>query len=111
MEGARQAAFESQHIDYYNQHKLRNVLIVLISEKINNETTDLNPVVVWNDCYCNNQQEAIKLMQEAERIIGLTPEKMIPSQTTKINNIVNVQIEETLNNIPVAYIEKETISV
>ncbi len=125
MEGAYVSAFASQNIEHYNiVCKLRNVLIVLISEKINNDKNIIrkflnnvnyrstnNTVAYWNDYDCKNQQEAIKLMQEAEKIIGLTPEKMISLQNTQINNIVNGQIEEILNNDPIAYVEKETVSV
>ncbi len=126
MEGARAAAFTSNHINREIQCQLRNTILELIEGKIYNnkniiqrflinrkyrKTTDLNTIAFWNDYYCKDQQEAIELMQEAERIIGLTPEKMIPSQTTKINDIVNGQLEEILNNIPVAYVEKETVSV
>ena len=124
LEGAREAAFRNQghqrvcHIEY----KLRTTVNMLIWEKINSNRYNIlkrflnirkynktiHPITYWNDYDCRNQQEAIELMQEAEKIIGLTHKKMIPSQTTEINNIVNIQ---GYKYTPMPYVEKETIFI
>ena len=118
MEGARLAAYANNNINYEIQSQLRRTIIELIREKINSNKNIIrrflnnrkynktNPITHWNDNDCKNQEEAIELMQEAEKIIGLTPEKMISLQTRIIDNIVNVQIEEILNDDTISYMRE-----
>ena len=114
MTGAMIAAYEDNdnHIPNKTEHCLRlyNIVETLIYIRMTSKPYNIiqrfknrikykktkSLTIYWNDNDCKHTEEAIEIMQNAEKIIGMTKESMQPKIKS---SLVDMQIEEIMNQM------------